>query len=373
MTRVAHDVLEDGICVDCQPAQRSHELADGTCVTCSPVVARFDPHEPREPHSGKWVKTPGGGKSAAEKFKKFVGHLEDGDNDSALGEAEKLDLPDFESLTPRQQKDLQDELETFADGKFVDPDHKSRAQAVLEKMGLRGPKRPPEGGPPKAVKPATPKAEPPFDEQKFTSAASGQAARRAMTYNFAVEDSLEDRTFGHLTGRQVAEAVGDYGDRGYDQVNPHLRELKGRPDRFPDTPAGIAGYGKLHYTAARAERLADGLDAAFAESKTTKPIVVNRGMHSLAAFGSRANGDLTGTSFVDHGYVSTSVNRNASAEFTGNGAGVSMRILAPAGTPAISSHNLDRDELLLGRGLTFTIVRDRTVKGVRMLDVEVGR
>jgi hypothetical protein len=65
------------------------------------------------------------------------------------------------------------------------------------------------------------------------------------------------------------------------------------------------------------------------------------------------------------------VKRNASAAFTGNGSGVAMRILVPAGVGAISSETLDRDEILLDRNLRFVVVRDRIVNGVRNLDLEV--
>lgn len=54
---MAHDVLENGICVDCMP--HDHELADGRCVTCSTASRHFDPHQPRDPHSGKWITTGG--------------------------------------------------------------------------------------------------------------------------------------------------------------------------------------------------------------------------------------------------------------------------------------------------------------------------
>jgi hypothetical protein len=55
-TRSRH-VLDDGICVTCQP----HELVDGECVPCGTVASRnFNINEPREPHSGKWTAGPGG-------------------------------------------------------------------------------------------------------------------------------------------------------------------------------------------------------------------------------------------------------------------------------------------------------------------------
>lgn len=58
---MAHDVLDNGICVDCQP--HDHVLEDGLCVTCRPMASRahFDPSlHPHDPHSGEFVHTPGG-------------------------------------------------------------------------------------------------------------------------------------------------------------------------------------------------------------------------------------------------------------------------------------------------------------------------
>ena len=55
-----------------------------------------------------------------------------------------------------------------------------------------------------------------------------------------------------------------------------------------------------------------------------------------------------------------------------------MRILVPTGTrglssPDLDSGSLDFDEVLLNRGLTFTVVADRgTFDGARQIDVQVS-
>jgi hypothetical protein len=75
-------VLEDGICVTCTPVvARSveHVLVDGVC-SCTRTVARFDPTEPRDPHSGKWTDGPG---SAISDALKLAGRIK-------LGDGEKL-------------------------------------------------------------------------------------------------------------------------------------------------------------------------------------------------------------------------------------------------------------------------------------------
>ena len=57
---MAHDVLENGICVDCRP--QDHQLDNGECVACRSMASRghFDPSlHPHDPHNGKFVTTAG--------------------------------------------------------------------------------------------------------------------------------------------------------------------------------------------------------------------------------------------------------------------------------------------------------------------------
>jgi len=85
-------------------------------------------------------------------------------------------------------------------------------------------------------------------------------------------------------------------------------------------------------------------------------------------FGSVAHGDMTGTTWRDHAFVSTSV-----APRSVGGGLAQMKILVPAGTSAFSAKYLDPDEIVLDRGLTFRIVRDYGGQSgeIRHLDVEV--
>lgn len=130
-------VLDNGICVTCQPASRSHVLlVDGMCVTCNPVVARFDPLEPREPHSGKWVKTPGGG-SRHDVAKKLLAAIDDGDDEEILNLGEQLDKPTFDALTPKERKQIEFELDGTARGKAVPKDRRDRAKKILEKLNSK--------------------------------------------------------------------------------------------------------------------------------------------------------------------------------------------------------------------------------------------
>ncbi len=70
-------VLDNGICRTCQPV-RAHELVDGQCITCSPpLLARFDPRQLRDPHSGKWTDGPlGPAAGAAKDVLKLAGRID---------------------------------------------------------------------------------------------------------------------------------------------------------------------------------------------------------------------------------------------------------------------------------------------------------
>jgi hypothetical protein len=83
-------VLQDGRCVTCAPVE--HELVDGLCTTCpTRTVARFDPTEPRDPHSGKWTDGPGGAAAGALKDAlKLAGKI-DLDHDEQLIGSSKVD------------------------------------------------------------------------------------------------------------------------------------------------------------------------------------------------------------------------------------------------------------------------------------------
>lgn len=118
------------------------------------------------------------------------------------------------------------------------------------------------------------------------------------------------------------------------------------------------------------------IDAVIARSTLQNDIVVWRGVGPSNAFGHRIDGDLTGFTWTEEAYTSTSVRRELSDTFArrrGAGPGVLMRILLRRGT-----HGLDlganEGEILLERGLDLRVVRDRgVVNGVRLVDVEVVR
>jgi hypothetical protein len=234
----------------------------------------------------------------------------------------------------------------------------------------------------------SPTTEADFD-YRITTAKSGKAALAAAPYNADTEDSMinEDKDSGlgytyespvedfhgsGLTGMQVREAVGDYSDNGYETVNPALRESGGDPAQFPEHMKALG------YSPKRARDTTAGVDAAMAASPLSDDVVVERGIVDPSAiFGSGwEDVDLTDRDWTDQGYVSTTAG-TALAKFSGNGAGIQMRILVPAGTHAIGVEAATaglsgEQELLLDRGLSFRVVHDHgMVDGRRKIDVEV--
>ena len=151
--------------------------------------------------------------------------------------------------------------------------------------------------------------------------------------------------------RDAADRYG--GDGGYN-INRGLRE----------------GHGDLSALQPRHREAVEGLDSIMDSSRLRSDVAVYRVAPRMGElFGDAFGADsLVGRSWTDDGFVSTSVDAR-----TPNYQAVSMHILVPKGTGAFSSPLLlDRDELLLQRGLTFRVVADHGVSGaVRHLDVEV--
>lgn len=112
------------------------------------------------------------------------------------------------------------------------------------------------------------------------------------------------------------------------------------------------------------------IDSVMKSATLPTDMVVHRHISDVqAVFGFKETPhDLTGLSWRDHAYASTSVTDRGTGSHK-----VEMRILAPAGTHAFSHPRLDSDEILLDRGLTFTIVKDHTPgEVVRHVDVEIS-
>ena len=123
------------------------------------------------------------------------------------------------------------------------------------------------------------------------------------------------------------------------------------------------------------------LDETTAASRLEDDVVVTRGTATgRGIFGDALSGDLTGWSWNEDAYVSTTADPKISESF--GGSGLVMRITVPRGTGAVRLSNVGGDakksvaaeaELLLQRGLKMRVVRDngRDADGTRRLDVEV--
>lgn len=171
-----------------------------------------------------------------------------------------------------------------------------------------------------------------------------------------------------------ADPLAFYRGHGYIEVNAHLRE------------------GRSLSTQGRAEWTVEAIDAAMDHSALTRDIQVHRGVGGVGMFGPAGTSgkSLIGLEYIEPAYASTTADPNVAREFYagedyGN-RGAILNILVPAGTKAIQLSELgpkpkhhwelprppeQEAELLLQRGLTYRIIGDRIVNGIRYLDAEV--
>lgn len=128
-------------------------------------------------------------------------------------------------------------------------------------------------------------------------------------------------------------------------------------------------------------------DEMMYESPLTDDVVVLRGIaNPRKIFSNKAWFETTpgftdnsGLEWRDLGYVSTTTSPKIAEHFArtrGSGSPVIMRILVPKGTPALraESDKFAQQELILGRGYRYRLVRDHGVDrktGIRNVDVEV--
>jgi hypothetical protein len=127
------------------------------------------------------------------------------------------------------------------------------------------------------------------------------------------------------------------------------------------------------------------LDSAYAESVLPAPIQTWRGMYSSRRlFGDRFDGDLTGFSWEEKGYSSTTTNEDIVNQFNleGEAENVKIRVTVDAGVQALevstetrgSADNGPQAEIALQRGLKWTIEKDNGYDdtGRRLLEVRVS-
>lgn len=180
--------------------------------------------------------------------------------------------------------------------------------------------------------------------------------------------------------RGPAGEVGDpgaldfYRGHGYIEINSYLRE------------------GRAHSAEGPPDRVVNEIDHIMEHSALTKDILVHRGVGDLAMFGpaGRSHKSLVGLAFRDNAYASATADKNVANEFFGaenyRGHGAILDITVPKGTKAVQLSSLgpkpkhhwefprpvDQEaEVLLQRGLTYRVIGDRIVNGIRHLEVEV--
>jgi hypothetical protein len=198
-------------------------------------------------------------------------------------------------------------------------------------------------------KAAVPRSAGPAGDRYATAAREGDAlaAARAVL-------GRRDHPGQVSVTRAQADALRDYVSSLYYAVNGQLR----RGDLDP-------------LVARRVERI----DAVMARAGLDRDVVAWRGIaHAEKPFGDRLAGDMTGYTWREDAYVSTSAVRRQAQAFTYHEGQVLMRLLVPRGTGAVRlSGQYDQAELLLRRGLHLRVVADRGVSpdGYRLLDVEV--
>ncbi len=185
---------------------------------------------------------------------------------------------------------------------------------------------------------------------------AGDEARASTPASLVREEGLTD---------EQREALVDYRSFGYDSINLWLRD---RPQFDVDYPE-------------RGPEVSDRvghIDAAMESSRLPADVELWRGTrHPRRMFGDALDGDLTGATWTEDAYLSTTTDPEIAGGFAGAGQsepGVAMRITAPAGTGAVElSGPYYEAELLLERGLELRVTADHGVdeSGTRVLDVEV--
>ncbi len=185
---------------------------------------------------------------------------------------------------------------------------------------------------------------------------TGDAARRAAPASLTTGRGLTDEQEGGL---------GFYRATGFEIVNDYLR---GDP-RFGQYYAG---------TEALADERVGVIDSAMNNSRLTGDAEVWRGIENpQRLFGDALDGDMTGATWTERAYLSTTTDEAVAGRFAGastSDPGVVMRITAPEGTGAVELSGADYEsELLMERDLELRVTADHGVdeRGVRHLDVEI--
>lgn len=212
---------------------------------------------------------------------------------------------------------------------------------VVHKRGSTPQKSTPASAPKKTAREAM-HAEPPAAKPK-TGAEAVHAAPYLRESGGPARDGVDTK--------HIDSALTYYKGAGYLGINEDLRKGVKNGREQEDIDAIDAGMGPL-----------------------TSDVEVYRGIHKASkVFGPAWNEhDVTGLTWRDDAFVSVSGDGKASGSAFSSAGGAIMRIRAPKGTKAVGVTDRAEMELLLGRGLTYRVVKDNgVVDGKRRLDVEV--
>lgn len=193
----------------------------------------------------------------------------------------------------------------------------------------------------------------PTYDQRVQAAANGQAALDAPQLGVSRRPRPEEHA-------DSLRAVNTYTGAEYAAINRHLRGQRLPYGYEPDDVTPIIAR----------------MDQAMAASTLAVDIAVHRGvLDASVMFGDRLDRDLTGLEWSEQAYLSTTANAASAAGFARGGeTPVVMRILVPAGTPAVEASDMRLEaEVLITRGQRLRVVADRgrDPQGVRHIDVEV--
>lgn len=176
-------------------------------------------------------------------------------------------------------------------------------------------------------------------------------------------DPDTDRWTGGVTDLEIA-ALDSYVGTGHKSINTNLRNA--------------GGTGKI--TKAVKQHV-DALDGLLAGSELQDDILVFRGIRNgRDIFGDDWDQDLTGVTWDEHGFLSTTASSKIATKFAADQSifgkpetAAVMHITVPKGTQALTMSDLDDEaEILIARGQKLRIVKDHgLVDGRRRLDVEV--
>jgi hypothetical protein len=207
----------------------------------------------------------------------------------------------------------------------------------------------------KVIAPRRPALPVPTFEQRLAAATRDEKALDTTTFMLGRKPRPDAFTV------EMSRAVNTYTGAEYNAIN---RLLRGQTLPY--------GYRAEDVT----QTIAD-LDAAMAASRVDRDVVTYRGViDATKIFGNRLAGDLTGMTWREDAFVSTTAKARTADMFTEATADspVVMRFLVPAGTPAVGASSWAIEaEILLARGRTLRVAADRGLDphGIRHIDVEV--